>query len=66
MKPKEIVLLVFVVLFLIVTFQNAHTVALNLFFWKISVSKIVLIFIVMLCGILLGWAGSRYVSNKRR
>ena len=66
MKLKEIVLLVFVVMFLIITFQNAYTVTLNLFFWKISVSQIALIFIVMLCGILFGWVASRYISNKRK
>jgi len=44
-------------LFLIVTFtlQNSEVVSLNFLFWKLEMSRVVLILMVLLIGFLLGY-----------
>ncbi len=58
MKPKAIVILVLVVLFIIILIQNTHVITLNLFFWKVSLSTIILMFFVLLGGFILGYLTS--------
>lgn len=55
MKPKVIITLVGIVLFLVVLVQNTQVVTLHLFFWKVSMSQIILIPIIMLLGFAIGY-----------
>ncbi len=65
MKPKLIAILVITLLFLIVLGQNAHVVTLNLLFWSISVSQIILILFALLIGFALGYITSEVIKVRR-
>jgi putative membrane protein len=55
MRAKTIIFIVIWSLFLIFLIQNAQVVTLQLFFWKISMSRIILIAITALIGFILGF-----------
>jgi uncharacterized integral membrane protein len=56
MKTKTIVILVIAVLLLIIIVQNTQVVSLRLFFWKISMSRIILLALTLIVGFALGYA----------
>lgn len=65
MKPKVIVILVLVVLFLIILAQNTHVITLNLFFWTISMSQIILIAFALLGGFIIGYLTSLLTGKSK-
>jgi uncharacterized integral membrane protein len=70
MKPKQIVILVLAALCLIVLLQNTHVVNVDLFFWTIHMSVIVLGIILLAVGFILGYiaakVGGRAVKKKNQ
>ena len=58
---KNITLLVLVVLLLIVSFQNLRAVTLQILFWPVRVSPVVLIPLMLLTG----FAAGRLTRRKR-
>jgi len=64
MKPKLIVVLVLIALFVIVLIQNTQVVTLRLFFWKIGMSQIILIPLTMLIGFVVGYIVTRVTGNR--
>jgi len=64
MKPKLIVVLVLIALFLIVLIQNTQAVTLRLFFWKVGMSQIILIPLTMLIGFVVGYIVTRVTGNR--
>jgi len=65
MKPKVIVILVLVVLFLIILAQNTHVITLNLLFWTISMSQIILIAFALLGGFIIGYLTSMLTGKSK-
>ncbi len=65
MKPKVIVILVLVVLFLIILAQNTHVITLNLLFWTISMSQIILIAFTLLGGFIIGYLTSLLTGKSK-
>lgn len=63
MKPKVISVLVLIVLFLVFLVQNTQVVTLRLYFWKISMSQIILIPLVLMLGFALGYAVAKMVGK---
>ena len=63
-KPKLVVVLVLIALFLIVLIQNTQVVTLRLFFWKIGMSQIILIPLTMLIGFVVGYLVTRVTGNR--
>ena len=60
----SLVLLALVVLF---TVQNTQVVEVRLLFWKLSMSRVLLIFLLLAVGAILGWvAGNAYRHSARR
>jgi len=55
MKTKTIIFIVIWTLFLVFLIQNAQVVTLRLFFWQISMSRIILVALTALIGFLLGF-----------
>ena len=55
MKPKMIVLIVLAVLVCIIILQNTEAVAYSFFFWKFMISRILVIPIFILIGIVIGY-----------
>lgn len=64
MKPKWIVCLVVVVLFLIFLLQNTQVVTLRLYFWSVSMSQIILIPIVLIFGFVAGYVVAKIIAKQ--
>lgn len=47
------------------TVQNAETVEIRLFFWTISISRALMIFIVLAAGVMVGWILATLQQHKR-
>jgi uncharacterized integral membrane protein len=65
MRPKFIVVLVLIALFLIILIQNIQPVTLRLFFWKVGMSQIILIPLTMAIGFVVGFVVSKVTGNQR-
>ncbi|MFB0564319.1 MAG: lipopolysaccharide assembly protein LapA domain-containing protein [Candidatus Aminicenantaceae bacterium] len=55
MKPKTIIILVLIVLTLVILIQNTQVVEVQLFFWKIAMSRIIMISFLLFMGFLIGY-----------
>jgi len=55
MKPKWIAVLILAALFIIVLLQNTRVVTYRLFFWKLSVSQIILLPMAVALGVIIGF-----------
>ncbi|RLC46402.1 MAG: hypothetical protein DRH57_06140 [Candidatus Cloacimonadota bacterium] len=64
MKAKTVFILIIIVLFLIVLFQNIQTIILNLFFWKLNVSTIVLLPLTLFIGFIVGYIVAKTTTKK--
>jgi uncharacterized integral membrane protein len=64
MKPKTIVVLVLIGLFLIVLIQNTQVVTLRLLFWKVGMSQIILMPLIMLIGFILGYIVAKVTGGS--
>jgi len=65
-KPKTIVAFVIIVLLLIIFFQNTQVVSFRIFFWKISMSQIILFPLTMIIGVVLGYVIGKLTGNRHR
>jgi uncharacterized integral membrane protein len=65
-NPKNIAIGVVFVLFLIFLFQNTDVVTLHLYFWKVSMSQIILIPVVLLVGFACGFAVGKLMGRKKK
>lgn len=65
MKPKIISVLVLIILFLVFLMQNTQVVTLRLYFWKISMSQIILIPLVLIIGFVLGYGVAKIAEKSR-
>ena len=64
-NPKLITVVIVAVLFLIFLMQNTQMVTLRLYFWKIAISQIILIPLVMLIGFVIGYVIKGWKKKKR-
>jgi len=64
-KPKAIVILVLVVLFLIILAQNTHVTELRLLFWSIEMSQIILIAFTLVGGFIVGYLVAMLTRRAR-
>ncbi len=64
MRPKTIIFIILAVVFLIVLLQNTQIVDVQFLFWKLTMSRIILIALIMLVGLILGFIISE-VRRKR-
>lgn len=63
MKPKYIAGLIVLILFIIFLIQNTQVVTLRFYFWKLSMSQIILLPLTMLIGVAIGYILAR-VTKK--
>jgi len=59
MKPKFVFIFILTVFALIIAFQNTEVVSFQLFFWTISMSRILMMAAFLLVGFLVGLLVSR-------
>ena len=55
MTPKNILLLVLGALFFILLLQNTQVVSVRFLFWKVSMSRVILLPLVLLIGYIIGF-----------
>ena len=64
-KPKQILILLVFIIFLILLIQNIKVMELNILFWTLTISRVVLIIIVYLLGIITGLLIDKVFGKKR-
>ncbi len=60
MKTKTIIILILALLFVIIVLQNTQVVPIQFLFWKISMSRIILIPFFTLIGVIIGLLVPRF------
>jgi uncharacterized integral membrane protein len=63
-KPKFIIITIAIALFAVLLVQNAEVVSLKLFFWEISMSRIIFFPILILIGFVVGFAIAKMTGSK--
>lgn len=66
MRPKFIVAVVLIALFLIILIQNTQVVTLRLFFWEVGMSQIILIPLTMAIGFVIGFIVAKVTGNRNK
>ncbi|MDY7031044.1 MAG: LapA family protein [Thermodesulfobacteriota bacterium] len=66
MKPKNIIILVLITLVVVFLLQNTQVVEVRVFFWKLSMSRIILLFGTLLIGLIAGWVLKTLTSKRPR
>lgn len=66
MRAKTIIVLIIAVLLVIIIVQNTQVVTLRLFFWKISMSRIIILALTLLVGFALGYAVAGIGTTRAR
>lgn len=56
MKPKTIIAIVLAVLALVIVVQNTQIVTVQFFFWRLYMSRIILILIMLVIGVVIGYS----------
>jgi uncharacterized integral membrane protein len=65
MKPKNVIILISALIFIIILLQNTQVINFNFLFWTISMSQIILLFIVIVLSFLMGYF-SHMLKNKNK
>jgi putative membrane protein len=55
MSYKGIIIIVLIVLCLIIFFQNTEVVTFRVFFWELSMSRIVMLIFTLIVGVVIGY-----------
>ena len=66
MKAKVIIFMILIVLFTFFVSQNTEIVGINAFFWKFQMSKIVLISLTGLVGVILGFIMASIFNKQKK
>jgi len=66
MRPKAIMIIVLIILFLILIIQNTDAVKLHFLFWELQVSRIILIPFFTLIGFLAGYVIAKLEKPKMK
>jgi uncharacterized integral membrane protein len=59
MKLKSIILIILAVLAFVIIIQNTQVVTVQLFFWQLFMSRIVLMLVMMAIGVAIGYIIAR-------
>ncbi len=54
MNLKSISAIILLALFIIISIQNAEVIPIHLLFWKVEISKLLIIILTLVLGILIG------------
>lgn len=65
MNVKMYVTLILLLLIVIFTVQNAAVVTVNFLFWKMEISRALLIFFVLVIGIIIGWISHSHMRRVK-
>lgn len=65
MKPKTIIMIVLIAIFVVVLLQNIQIVELRLLFWKQSMSSIILFPAILVTGLIIGYIIAKLGTKKK-
>jgi uncharacterized integral membrane protein len=65
MKPKVVIILILLVLSLIFVIQNTTVVEVQLFFWKISMARIIMLSFLLLVGFIIGYLVAKFSEERK-
>jgi uncharacterized integral membrane protein len=63
-RPKVIAIIVIAILALIILLQNLQTVTFRMFFWKVEVSQLLLVLLMLIIGFVLGLLTAKLGGKK--
>jgi uncharacterized integral membrane protein len=66
MKVKVLIVLVLLALLVIILFQNTQEVIFRIFFWKISMSQVILVPLAIFLGFLFGYFVGRADRQRKK
>lgn len=66
MSFKNISLIILLALFIIVCIQNVEVIPVHFLFWKVEISKLLLLIITLVAGILIGMVLPGFLSNSKK
>ena len=66
MNYKLISSLIIICLIIVFFIQNAAIVEIKLFFWTISMSRVLLMFILLAIGLIAGWLLNNYRVKRKK
>lgn len=64
MNKRLIISLVLICLVVVLLIQNAEIVEIEIFFWTIAVSRVLLMVILLAVGVLVGWFLKAYFVHR--
>jgi putative membrane protein len=65
MNVKMYITLTLLLLIVIFTVQNAAVVTVNFLFWKLEISRALLIFFVLVIGVIIGWISHSHMHHTK-
>jgi uncharacterized integral membrane protein len=65
MKPKTIFIIVLLLLFVILIIQNTDVAGFQLYFWKVEMSRAILLPIIFIAGLIIGFFGCLITTKKK-
>ncbi len=63
MKPKTIIILILIALAVVFLIQNTQVVEVQIFFWKIAMSRIIMIIFFLIVGFIVGYFVPKVQKN---
>lgn len=65
MTTKMYITLFLLAIVAIFTVQNATAVTVNFLFWKLEISRALLIFFVLIIGVIVGWISHSHMQHTK-
>jgi uncharacterized integral membrane protein len=65
MKPKTIFIMAMLLLFGIIIIQNTEVAGVQLLFWKVEMSRAILLPIIFSAGLIIGFLGCLIIIKKK-
>lgn len=65
MKAKKIIILILIIIFAIIVFQNRSVVELQLLFWKIEMSRIIFYTVNLVLGMIIGAVITSLIYSRK-
>ena len=66
MKPKIILVLVLIIMAVIILIQNHQVVTYRIFFWRISMSQVILLPLALIIGFVIGYIVAKMGKGKKQ
>ena len=65
MKPKTIFIIVILLLFGIIIIQNTEMAGFQFYFWKVEMSRAILLPIIFIAGLIIGFLSRLIITKKK-